>query len=361
MGKHSSNGISYFNIDCVQEDNLNYIEAKHGITGYGVLVKLWRKIYMVDGYFCQWSDKNVYLFSKEVAVPVEQINEVVESCLNEKIFSREMYDKFQVLTSTGVQKRWLKIVTEAKRKNREIDKNLSLLEKTTEQEPKTPEFLPQRKVKESKEKKSKKLSAPPTAAPPKVSKVKNVKQPEPYWQDLVKCFFDFYSSHFKGEKPSFDGELTRKFKTIIHRLKSRAVDQNIEWTNSTAVASLNDFLKKAFQDKWLRTHFTIGILLNHFDSVFQQSMEPVITPVPVVKLPSTDRDRLNLLFEFYKNGELEDRQIDDELFDKLVTRYNADPNIPDRMPGVTIEEKKRNAVREFFRQKAELKKQEVPA
>lgn len=70
MERPSKKGLDYFNIDCSQEDNLNFIEAKHGIVGYGVVIKIWKKIYQYHGYFCDWNEKNVYLFSKDVNVDV---------------------------------------------------------------------------------------------------------------------------------------------------------------------------------------------------------------------------------------------------------------------------------------------------
>jgi len=93
MGRPSKKGFDYFNIDCSQEDNLNFIEAKHGIVGYGVVIKIWKKIYQYHGYFCDWNEMNVYLFSKDVNFEITIISELVETCFHEKIFNRELYDQ----------------------------------------------------------------------------------------------------------------------------------------------------------------------------------------------------------------------------------------------------------------------------
>lgn len=191
MGRHSSNGIDYFNIDVIQEDNLNYIEAKHGLIGYGVVVKLWRKIYMVEGYYTDWSEKNQYLFSKEIGVPVEEINEILDTCFQEGIFSNDMYVDHTILTSSGVQKRWVKIVTEARRKNREIDPKFRLIDKTPEFLPKTQEESPkthaestQTKVKESKVKEiEENTGAHEVPTPPPPSSKKFVKPTQQQLQD----------------------------------------------------------------------------------------------------------------------------------------------------------------------------------
>jgi hypothetical protein len=139
MGRLTKRGLDYFNIDCDQEDKITLVEAKHGIEGYGIVVKLWKKIYQIHGYYCEWSEKNVFLFSKEINVSVDTLNRVVETCLEEQVFSRHMFDKYKVLTSSGIQKRWKKIVTDAKRKEVEIDLKMNLLSFTLEEISKTPE------------------------------------------------------------------------------------------------------------------------------------------------------------------------------------------------------------------------------
>jgi len=194
MGRHLKKGLEYFNIDCVQEDSLNYLEAKHGISGYGVLVKLWRKIYMVDGYYCDWSEKNIYLFSKEVGVDVEQIKTIVETCFSEGIFHREIYKNSGVLTSHGVQKRWLRIVVDAKRKDVQMRPELVISAKTPEETGFTPEEITkthgestQSKVKESRVNKSKgnDSGAPAVPAPKKVFIVPSHEEVRQYFKKLM--------------------------------------------------------------------------------------------------------------------------------------------------------------------------------
>jgi len=128
MARPYKKGLDYFNVDCNQADNLNLIEVKHGLIGYGVVVKLWKKIYQISGYYCDWNQKNLLLFAREVNATTELVSEVVESCFEEEIFSREMFEAHKILTSHGIQKRWKKIVTEAKRKDIEIEPDFNLMD-----------------------------------------------------------------------------------------------------------------------------------------------------------------------------------------------------------------------------------------
>jgi hypothetical protein len=305
MGRIPTDGITYFNIDCAQEDNLNYLEAKHGITGYGVWVKLLRKIFMIKGYYCEWTEKNIYLFSKEIGVDVDKIKDIVATCLSEGLFHQGMLEKYSILTSSGIQKRWIRIVTEAKRKGCSVDEKYALFGKTPEETPKTPEFIaktpeekPQRKEKEKKEKKNKEKiptgGVPAAPSPPKNPVKVKVEETEPYWQKLVDAWFEFSTQKF-GEPPSFSRDDPKILKRIIALLKKRAAAKSVEWTEAAAIERFNLFLARAFDDDWLSKHFLLANLEKQFDVIVQQQKPE--------KKETTPASSLQFIYELYcENG-----------------------------------------------------------
>ena len=127
MARPKKKSIDYFPLDCILNDSVKYIEAKHGLTGFAVLVKLWSKIYASEGYYCNWNDKVKFLFCKEHNIDVQLIDEILETCFLEDILHIEIYNQYGVLTSKGIQKRYFKIVKESRRTETEIDPNFDLL------------------------------------------------------------------------------------------------------------------------------------------------------------------------------------------------------------------------------------------
>lgn len=169
MARPIKRGIDYFNIDCSLDDKVEYVEAKHGLIGYAILVKLWAKIYKFEGYYCEWKEKNIYLFCKDISTEVTQVNEVVNTCFEEGLFCRQIFELHGVLTSKGIQKRWLQIVTQAKRKEVKIEPKYNLLELTQEETEltqeetnETQEESTQSKVKKRKGEESKEVFNPHT-------------------------------------------------------------------------------------------------------------------------------------------------------------------------------------------------------
>lgn len=157
-------GLDYFplDVDMDSDDKVELIEAKHGIVGFAVIVRLLMKIYR-NSYFYPWSEKEILLFSRRLDVDINCLNAIIEDALEWEIFDRGMFEKWQILTSKGTQKRYL-VATKRRRKVEVIAEYL-LLTKTCLKEynncfivsinPDNVNIITQSKVKESKVNQSK--------------------------------------------------------------------------------------------------------------------------------------------------------------------------------------------------------------
>lgn len=171
MARPQKEGLDYFplDVDIDQDDKVALIEAQHGLVGFGIVIKLLMKIYK-NGYFYQWTEKEQLLFSRSVNVDINTINEVVNDCVKWGLFSDEVYENDNILTSKGIQLRYLEAasrrqVVKIKTKHLLISsdkvkeyKNLVLDGVNVDINLENENINPQRKEKESKEEKSKKNS-----------------------------------------------------------------------------------------------------------------------------------------------------------------------------------------------------------
>ncbi|KAB2334290.1 DUF4373 domain-containing protein [Bacillus mesophilum] len=108
MARPTKEGLDYFplDVDMDQDDKVALIEAQHGVTGFAIVVKLFMKIYK-NGYFYNWTEKEQLLFSRIINVDINSVIEVVNDCIKWGLFSDEMYENHAILTSNGIQKRYL--------------------------------------------------------------------------------------------------------------------------------------------------------------------------------------------------------------------------------------------------------------
>lgn len=110
------NGIEYFplNTNFFDDDKIALIEVDHGYLGSYVLIRIMSKIYDSEGYYCHWGEDERKLFVKRIGgrdFDLAKLDAIVESGFNRDFFDRTIYQKYGVLTSRGIQKRFFEAVS----------------------------------------------------------------------------------------------------------------------------------------------------------------------------------------------------------------------------------------------------------
>lgn len=129
MARPNKAGLDYFELDCHLDEKVRLIQAEFGLKGFAVVVKLYQKIYSEFGYYCEWNADSLLLFASENGVSgrgeKNLISEIISACIKRNIFSEELYREFGILTSKGIQKRYLNAVS--RREKVELKKEYLLL------------------------------------------------------------------------------------------------------------------------------------------------------------------------------------------------------------------------------------------
>lgn len=125
MARPIKDGVDYFPFDVSLDEKFELIEAEFGLTGFAVIVKLYQRIYS-RGYYCEWTKEVALLFGRSVGLRNNVVSEIVSACIRRGIFDIEMYDKYEILTSVGIQKRYFEAVS--RRKNVNLEKRYLLVD-----------------------------------------------------------------------------------------------------------------------------------------------------------------------------------------------------------------------------------------
>lgn len=164
------NGIDFFPLDTVLDNKFKLIEAEFGLEGFAVVVKLLQYIYGEGGYYGEVNDDVVLLFSRNIGLGGNTVTEIINGAIRRGIFNKELYDKYRILTSEGIQKRYFNIVK--RRQNVKVIKeyllgdyiqnldNVNISQKNVNNYQKSVNISAQSKVKESKVKESKVFISP---------------------------------------------------------------------------------------------------------------------------------------------------------------------------------------------------------
>lgn len=144
-GRQNKVGLDYFDLDCHMDDKIKLIEAEYGLKGFAIVVKLYQSIYSGFGYYCEWTPDTALLWAMQLGIshggdfgkldnadesslpgfPKNLITNVVAASIRRGIFSEQMFRKYQILTSSGIQKRYLNATS--KRENVELKKEYLLI------------------------------------------------------------------------------------------------------------------------------------------------------------------------------------------------------------------------------------------
>lgn len=103
-------GIPYFPLDTKMDTSMELLEAEFGLKGFAVIVKLFQLIYGEHGYFGEWNDEVGLLFSRKNGVSGDLVSNIINTAIKRGVFSGEKFEKYGILTSRGIQERYLKAV-----------------------------------------------------------------------------------------------------------------------------------------------------------------------------------------------------------------------------------------------------------
>jgi len=111
-------GIDYFSLDVdmdTADDRIFMLETDHGVEGFGILIKLLMTIYQQKGYFICWDETQLKRFSRKKNIKIDVCRNVINSAINLGFFSKKLYEKYGIITSRGIQKRYIEAAKKRKK------------------------------------------------------------------------------------------------------------------------------------------------------------------------------------------------------------------------------------------------------
>lgn len=114
MARPKKVGLDYFPMDLTIDDSIELLEAECGLEGFAILVKIWQKIYS-NGYYLEWDDDIETLFARKINTEKTRVNSVITACFKRNLLDKHIHNTYGILTSKGIQKRYLKACADSKR------------------------------------------------------------------------------------------------------------------------------------------------------------------------------------------------------------------------------------------------------
>lgn len=108
-GRPTKQGIDYFPMDVgfFTDVKIRKISRACGSQSTSILICLLCNIYKDEGYYILWDEDLPFVISDTVGVSEGAVKEVLIKSLQVGFFDQELYEKYKILTSSGIQKRFL--------------------------------------------------------------------------------------------------------------------------------------------------------------------------------------------------------------------------------------------------------------
>lgn len=117
MARPTKKGLDYFPLDV---DFLSDLKVRRIIKACGkeavhILLALLANVYRDEGYYVLWDEDLAFLVADEVGAKEGTVEELVKKAVQVKFFDKDIFDKYSVLTSKGIQNRYILATKERKK------------------------------------------------------------------------------------------------------------------------------------------------------------------------------------------------------------------------------------------------------
>ena len=110
MARPTKTGLDYYPMDVgfLRDKKVRLLRAEFGASSVLFVLYVWGKAYEGDGYFLSWDKDELLLAADELREQPTYISEVLQGCLTRSLFDERVFQMFGVLTSAGIQRRYLR-------------------------------------------------------------------------------------------------------------------------------------------------------------------------------------------------------------------------------------------------------------
>ena len=110
VARPTKTGLDYYPMDVgfLRDKKVRLLRSEFGPSSVLFVLYVLGKVYEGDGYFLAWDKDELLLAADELRETPTYISEVLKGCLSRSLFDERVFQMFSVLTSAGIQRRYLR-------------------------------------------------------------------------------------------------------------------------------------------------------------------------------------------------------------------------------------------------------------
>lgn len=113
MARPRKQGLEYFpfDVDFFENVKVRKIARACGPASTSMLICLLCNIYKDKGYYILWDEDLSFVVADTIGTTEGAVEEVIKKALQVDFFNKELFDKYKILTSRGIQERFKSAIT----------------------------------------------------------------------------------------------------------------------------------------------------------------------------------------------------------------------------------------------------------
>lgn len=99
--------------DFFTDKKIKLLKGEFGVWGLVIVIAAFSRIYSTNGYYASFDEDDAILLADELGAGCtpQLVREVVQGCVKRSIFDEGVFNVFGVLTSPGIQRRYIRAVS----------------------------------------------------------------------------------------------------------------------------------------------------------------------------------------------------------------------------------------------------------
>ena len=137
MARPRKDGLDYFPLDVnfLSDLKIKKIIRAYGAQSVAVVMSVLTTIYRDNGYFATYDDDLIFIIADELKLEDSYVKDVIEKLIEVDFLNKEQKEKNNILTSIGIQERYLKVCE--RRVKKKLNATYNLINDSPDELPQT--------------------------------------------------------------------------------------------------------------------------------------------------------------------------------------------------------------------------------
>lgn len=262
MARPTKQGLEYFSFDTdfFSDVKVRRISRACGPASTSILICLLCNIYRDKGYYISWDENLPFVVADTIGTTEGAVEEVVKKAVQVGFFDKELFDKYKILTSNGIQNRFKSAVSRREEIEYVVDYLVS--ERKNEVIAYKNEVIDDRST-QSKVKVKRKNNITPS--PPKGGGRRKKNDPKEINKKARMLFEEYFKSTF-SDNYYWTAKDAGNMSQLLQKLTFSRTQKNMPVDDDSVLYALQVLLS-SIKDGWIFENFSVANINSKYNEI----------------------------------------------------------------------------------------------